>query len=215
MGAEVDHAHGVGLLSLHGFDDLEACPCNRVIEGEGARSGFCMPGTEQEVAVFTCKSTIPGAHKEFGRGRVASPMERATALFVGFCGTTRAHDFSLCRYSDLKRLYRNLSDLEASTAWWQPAFYSVEQYLPNGLSQRIDSDPKRLKQASKLAVSLTIVVGASDSRVIQTGTAKKSAETGAFPHGRGCEPCQDDKLRCLVSHGRFGLEAERSLRTPC
>lgn len=102
VGAEVDHAHGVGLLSLHSFDDLEACPCNGVIEGEGARSGFRMPGTEQEVAVFTCKSTIPGAHKEFGRGRVASPMERATALFVGFCGTTRAHGFSLCRYSDLK-----------------------------------------------------------------------------------------------------------------
>lgn len=102
VGAEVDHAHGVRLLPLHGFDDLEACPRDGVVEGEGARSGFRMPGTEQEVAVFTCKSTIPGAHKEFGRGRVASPMERATALFVGFCGTTRAHGFSLCRYSDLK-----------------------------------------------------------------------------------------------------------------
>ena len=93
VGAEVDHAHGVGLLSLHGFDDLEACPCDGVVEGEGARSGFRMPGTEQEVVVFTYKSTIPGAHQEFGRGRVGSPMERATALFVGFCGTTRAHEF--------------------------------------------------------------------------------------------------------------------------
>lgn len=43
--------------------------------------------------VLARKSTVAGAHKEFGRGRVASPVKRATALFVGFCGTARAHEF--------------------------------------------------------------------------------------------------------------------------